>query len=132
MNPDDFEFKKAMFGGGSVKLTSWHNQEEITSHMVEYSDIPVTILLTEEGDAYGLKLYLEKKRMQGERTIALENQIIDDLVAGQVLTRDYLLGKLREGIAKAIDPECKDADELLRRRFAWHPGEEHPDELEDH
>jgi hypothetical protein len=129
---DDFELKKKMFGGGPIKLTSWHCPEEVTTHLVQYNDIPVTIFITEYEPGHGVELYLQDKRMQGDRTIKLENKIIDYLTAGRLLNREYLLGELREAIAKTIDPACENAKALLYARwYDWHPGEEHPDGRDD-
>lgn len=129
---DDLEFKKKMHCCGSIKVTSSHDQHETSSHIVEYRDIPVTILVTEHHDGLGVMLYLESKRMQGERTIALEHQIIDDYKSGVFLSGEYLLGRLRESIAKTIDPNCAKADDLLWKRwYDWHPGEPHPDGSDD-
>jgi hypothetical protein len=64
--------------------------------------------------------------------IELENKIIDYLTAGGLLSRGYLLGELREAIAKMIDPACENAKALLFARwYNWHPGEEHPDGRDD-
>jgi hypothetical protein len=128
----DFDFKKKMFGGGPIKVTTWYGSDEWPAYLIEYSDIPVTIFLAEEGSGIGLQLYLEKKRMQGERTIALEEQMIADFNGGVKLPTEYLTGRLRELIAKAIDPTCRSADELLHARwYEWHPGCEHPDGRDD-
>lgn len=83
MSSDDFDLKKKMHGGGSVKIATWHSQAEVTSHLIEYSYIPVTVFITDYLDgSFGLEFYLEGKRMQGERTLALEQAFISDLRAG--------------------------------------------------